>query len=408
MTDIPLSYEAQTLRHRVFRTMSRGADAPQPNVYRGYLPLPSQAEDALEEYRAEFMTFMTSHWEGLSETFRLLEDTASRDLFINLLAFRAAGQNHLDLFPDREFYFASLRHANNIPSAPSRFAEFPGGGSIRQFDLEIGRAHHTIECLPDNIFFSFMLRQYFFRRDGIEIKPDPGDHAVDAGSCFGDTALNFSEAVGPAGHVYSFDPLALHLRIMKANLDRNGIDNVTVFPMGLGEHNADGVPVTNQINPGFSAMSQGARIPVCSLDRLVEDRCLDKIDFIKMDIEGHELAALRGAEATIRRFQPKLAISLYHNFRDYIEIPRYISGLSVGYNFYLENYTVSDGETVLYCTVDSRSINAKQAWASGDQTEPIPRLDAVLRLDEALDQAEQRVRRIVARQTKARHGLPPG
>lgn len=413
MTEATLSDDARALRHRVFRAMARGPDAPQPNVYRGYLPLRSAAKDAVEEYRAGFMTFMTSNWEGLSETFRLLEDAYSKNLFVDLLAFRAIGQNNVDLFPDREFYFAALRHSGSMPATASEFSKFPGGQLINQFEVEIGGKCHKIDCLRDNIFFSFMLKQYFFSKYGIEIKPSRGDHAIDAGACFGDTALSFSAAVGSSGCVYCFDPLDVHLQIIRSNLQRNGIDNVMVIPAGLGESNEDGTPVRNKVNPGFSAVENATKIPVHSIDALVEERVLARIDFIKMDIEGHELSALRGAENSIRRFLPKLAISLYHAWDDYIDIPRYIDGLNLGYRFYLENYTVSDGETVLYCVADPGACTTKsdrsRRLSSSDLTETINDLagaiqnvDALQMLSESLGDAERRVRQIVTRRKKTR------
>ena len=75
---------------------------------------------------------------------------------------------------------------------------------------------------------------------------------------------------------------------------------------------------------------------------------------IKMDLEGHELPALRGAERTLRRFRPRLAISLYHQWDDYFRIPLHLNGLGLGYKFYLDNYSISDGETVLYGEAEPR------------------------------------------------------
>ena len=53
-------------------------------------------------------------------------------------------------------------------------------------------------------------------------------------------------------------------------------------------------------------------VPVYTLDEIVDTLGLDRVDFIKMDIEGAEPEALKGAERTIVRFKPKLAISVYH------------------------------------------------------------------------------------------------
>jgi hypothetical protein len=79
---------------------------------------------------------------------------------------------------------------------------------------------------------------------------------------------------------------------------------------------------------------------------------LDRIDFIKMDIEGGELPALKGAERVLRSFKPKLAISVYHNLRDFWEIPQWLNDLKLGYEFYLRHFTIHHEETVLFATTD--------------------------------------------------------
>ena len=53
-------------------------------------------------------------------------------------------------------------------------------------------------------------------------------------------------------------------------------------------------------------------IPVTTIDALVAELHLPRVDFIKMDIEGAEPRALKGARKTLKRFRPRLAISSYH------------------------------------------------------------------------------------------------
>lgn len=74
-----------------------------------------------------------------------------------------------------------------------------------------------------------------------------------------------------------------------------------------------------------------------TIDVVTIDSLLDGAEatFIKMDIEGAELAALQGAENTIRNYKPKLAISLYHKPEDLIEIPFFLHELNPDYKFYL-------------------------------------------------------------------------
>jgi FkbM family methyltransferase len=70
--------------------------------------------------------------------------------------------------------------------------------------------------------------------------------------------------------------------------------------------------------------------------------------FIKMDIEGAELEALKGAKNTITEYHPQLAICVYHSLSDIWEIPLLIKSFYPGYRLYLRSYNYMGLETVLY------------------------------------------------------------
>ena len=88
-----------------------------------------------------------------------------------------------------------------------------------------------------------------------------------------------------------------------------------------------------------------------SIDQLVANLQIEKIDFIKMDIEGAEPYALKGAVGTIKRFKPKLAIAIYHSMHDFVEIPRFIDELGLGYKLYLAHFTIHGEETILFAEI---------------------------------------------------------
>ncbi len=92
-----------------------------------------------------------------------------------------------------------------------------------------------------------------------------------------------------------------------------------------------------------------ASINVCSLDEVVDGN--EKITFIKMDIEGAELEALKGAKKTIQRDKPRLAICIYHKPEDMYEIPMYIKELVPEYKLYIRAYSNRQFETVLYAVL---------------------------------------------------------
>ena len=95
----------------------------------------------------------------------------------------------------------------------------------------------------------------------------------------------------------------------------------------------------------MSAAEETNVIWTAAIDDIVGE---DKVTFIKLDVEGAELRALQGAELSIRRHRPRLAISIYHKPEDVIEIPAYILSLHEDYRLDIRHYQMSACETILY------------------------------------------------------------
>ena len=94
----------------------------------------------------------------------------------------------------------------------------------------------------------------------------------------------------------------------------------------------------------------GRNVKTRSLTDLYE--CgVPKPDFIKMDIEGAELSALKGAERIIKKFKPAMAVSVYHNVDHILDCFELIRGYDNNYHYYMRHYTEGYAETVLYATL---------------------------------------------------------
>lgn len=80
------------------------------------------------------------------------------------------------------------------------------------------------------------------------------------------------------------------------------------------------------------------------------DECLPqtRVDYIKLNVEGHEMDALRGAVRTIGRHRPAMAIAGYHRAADLWNIPNFIGRLDAGYNIYIRVHTENSFELVFY------------------------------------------------------------
>ena len=94
----------------------------------------------------------------------------------------------------------------------------------------------------------------------------------------------------------------------------------------------------------ISKEKTGTSIRAVALDNCVSG----PVTFIKMDIEGAELEALKGCREIIQRYRPRLAISAYHKKEDLVELPSYIKELIPEYKLYIRHYSNASVETVLY------------------------------------------------------------
>lgn len=184
------------------------------------------------------------------------------------------------------------------------------------------------------------------------VKLSPNEVFFDCGAWTGDTLEQLMRHTG--GRIKKavcFEPgerQARELSFKFSSEIRNG--RVEVVPECLSDR-AMTVHFKNCVSSMGSHIVQEPQegdvlVPASTID-LAAQREPD-VTFIKMDIEGAELAALKGAEQTIRRCRPKLAICVYHKIDDLIQIPKYIERLGMKYRFFLRHHSNSICETVLY------------------------------------------------------------
>jgi FkbM family methyltransferase len=111
---------------------------------------------------------------------------------------------------------------------------------------------------------------------------------------------------------------------------------VVVYPKGVWDKDDTLQLRTSPLSGGdsvaleFPGSSAGPRVPLTTIDQLVSELRLERVDFIKMDIEGAERRALAGARATVARFRPRMAISMEHQTGDAEAIPALVRKLWPG------------------------------------------------------------------------------
>lgn len=204
-------------------------------------------------------------------------------------------------------------------------------------------------CISGNKKYLIHLRsrapQYF--EPGI-ITLTENEIFVDGGAYTGDTVNEFlNQTKGSFKRIYSFEPETSKHKEFLSKYSYS--DNIELLPYGLW--NKKELLRFSAQNSGGSHVnvSGNIEIPVISIDEVLQGQ---PVTFIKMDIEGAELEALKGAENTIRMHKPKLAVCVYHKPLDIIQIPLYIKKIVPEYNIYFRHYNINMYETVCYAVAD--------------------------------------------------------
>jgi FkbM family methyltransferase len=164
-----------------------------------------------------------------------------------------------------------------------------------------------------------------------------GPRAVRAGDIVLDCGANvgvYTRQALRAGArlVVAIEPAPENLECLRRNFRAESASGrVVVYPKGVWDSEATMKIRLVPHNPAADTLvlhppgsQEGAGVPLTTIDRLVEELRLPRVDFIKMDIEGAEQRALRGARQTLARFKPRLAISSYHRPDDPEKIPELV------------------------------------------------------------------------------------
>jgi FkbM family methyltransferase len=164
-----------------------------------------------------------------------------------------------------------------------------------------------------------------------------GDIVLDCGASDGDFTREALEAGAKLVVSIEISPVAVEcLRLNLAKPIAQG--RAIVYPKGVWD--TEGSLTLNVSDSNFAANSvvlhpegshHDVEVPLTTIDKIVSELGLPRVDFIKMDIEGAEVRALAGARSTIARFKPRLSIATEHKPDDEVTIPKAVRNLRSDY-----------------------------------------------------------------------------
>jgi FkbM family methyltransferase len=189
---------------------------------------------------------------------------------------------------------------------------------------------------------------------------EEGDIVIDCGAFVGVASLLFAKRAGKSGKVIAIEPEENNYEALlkTAKLNEGKVAPINPLKVAVYKENcqlelflSDFPHSHTMYYKFFKERKRETRLRIgtekvkaLKIDTLIEELGLERVDFIKMDIEGAEVDALIGAEKTISQFKPKLAICTYHRPTDPVEIRKILSKYNPNYKF----KEIERGEKVLF------------------------------------------------------------
>lgn len=202
--------------------------------------------------------------------------------------------------------------ARSAPETPLVISDFQGGGKF---------ACYLREHMGSQIFF-----RGAYSQDALALLPSllgPEGVFLDIGANHGE----FTVAAGlasPRGRVIAVEPVTRNQHRLQNNIRLNEFRHVMVIPVALSDKTAE-LDIYDQsepyadgtVNEGLTTLFAHSgrahaveKVSVCRLDDVYPQWGLERLDLVKLDIEGAELAALRGGEKMLARFRPILIVEI--------------------------------------------------------------------------------------------------
>lgn len=200
-----------------------------------------------------------------------------------------------------------------------------------------------------NFCKNVMSKMEYFDNDIVALQKN--DIYLDVGAYQGNAIVEFVKLTkGKYDGIIAFEPDKKTVSTLQRRLATCGIDDVEIHNKGAWNKHAllqfhDGREGGSRVLEISDASCPSTAIEVDSIDNILHGR---RVTYISMDIEGAEHNAILGAEQTIKKWKPKMAISIYHRREDLFDLLLLLKSFVNQYKFYMRHYTDNQTETVLY------------------------------------------------------------
>lgn len=184
----------------------------------------------------------------------------------------------------------------------------------------------------------------YFPQDIFVLSKD--DVFLDIGAFHGEDTLRLVNLIGGLKHAYCFEPDPSNYEILKESV--KAYPFIESYNYAVWDKNT---PLTFAAAGTMgSGINKNGKVHVkgVALDSFFSSA---RVTFIKMDVEGAETNALKGAERIITEQNPKLAICIYHKVNDHWEIPLLIKSINPNYRIFMRHHNQNGIETVCYATL---------------------------------------------------------
>lgn len=208
--------------------------------------------------------------------------------------------------------------------------------------LDLITLHRGIRRYISGFYIKFPARYYKYYKPDYELNNinfinnylAKGMVAIDIGAHIGLLASIMAKKVGNTGKVYSFEPTPGTFDLLKKTIEVNGLKGI-IFPFQRAVSDRKGtttfyitdIEAHNSNSLSFNSRTigneKGIKVEMISVDGFVVENSIKRVDLIKIDAEGAELAVLKGCKTTILTHQPKIILGLHpssiKNFGDSLE-----------------------------------------------------------------------------------------